>query len=391
MASIITGSDHDIGIAVRHLTAGKLVAFPTETVYGLGGNALQDDVVKKIYAVKGRPSTDPLICHVDSIEKAVDLWDNSKTEENQKTVALAQTIGKKLWPGPITIVMRANSSLPLSVTGGSGFVGARIPNHPLTLKVLGQLSFPLAGPSANTFGHVSPTTAEHVYADLASRDSELLILDGGSCEVGIESTVVKITSCTSIEVLRRGKITINEIQSSIESDVPVTIEVRDTRSKFKDANTPMDGPGQLLTHYSPGVPAQLVTPASFTLFSSAKSEDVRDCYICSGSTGEKFPLSSTVVIDFNSVLSTLKNGSCGYCDLSSTGSVTEASKRVFEALRWSEKVEGASNVIFPFLSEWLTPTQTGTPDAQMDLDLLAAVEDRLFRAASGKVASFALA
>lgn len=370
MAKIIGTSFAELEEAAAALAAGRLVALPTETVYGLGGSALMDSAAKKIYAVKGRPATDPLICHVDRLEKAVELWDPAWDSE---AIALASAIGEALWPGPLTIVCKANPSLPPSVTGGSGFVGARIPRHPVALELLRIANIPIAAPSANTFGHVSPTTAQHVYDDLASRDPELLIIDGGSCEVGIESTVIKVNNVGYIEILRRGQVSVSDIQHAIAVSYPQTrIEIRDTRSRFKVADQPMDGPGQLLTHYSPGVPASLITPASVEGVGSSSGEHI---LVVRGEA--RYTMQKTVIIDYKSILGQFKERCLAYRDLSERGMASDACSDVFKALRWSEHVDGAEDVIFPFLSEW---DQEGVPD------LLAAVEDRLFRAASGVTA-----
>lgn len=388
---ILEPTEGNLRHAADWLAAGHLVAFPTETVYGLGGNALADDSVKKIYATKGRPATDPLICHMNTLEKAVALWD---PEWDPAAIELASSIGSALWPGPLTIVCKAHPNLPASVTGGSGFVGSRIPRHPVALELLGLLDFPLAGPSANTFGHVSPTTPQHVYDDLASRDPSLLILDGGSCAVGIESTVIKVNGVEAIEVLRRGQVTVSKIQETIAAKYPNTrVDIRDTRSKFKGLDQPMDGPGQMLTHYAPGVPCSLVTPASVPATASLSShansssrvakekETIEGERWCVQRGGQMCPMARTVILDYGGTLSRFEDSCLAYRDLSAAGNAGEACSAVFEALRWTERLAGAEAAIFPLLSEWSSAAKT-----EEEKELLAAVEDRLFRAASGTVA-----
>lgn len=365
MSQILDPTPANLEHAAKALAAGRLVALPTETVYGLGGNALIEEAVKKIYAVKGRPPTDPLICHSDCLSKAVKLWD---ADYDKGAFDLASLIGAAMWPGPLTIVCKAHPDLPLSVTGGSGFVGSRIPRHEVALKLLQLVDFPIAAPSANTFGHVSPTTAKHVYDDLASRDPGLIILDGGSCTVGIESTVIKVTCTDHIEVLRRGKISVSDIQATLRTSYPNTrVQIRDTRSKFTSGDQPMDGPGQLLTHYSPSIPSSLITPSGVHAVGTKATSVQRGSH--------SYSLAQTVIIDYNGALQSLKGSCLAYRDLSERGSAQEACFEVFEALRWTENVDGAKAVIFPFLSEW--------PQTEQDAELLAAVEDRLFRAASG--------
>ncbi|KPA85224.1 hypothetical protein ABB37_01582 [Leptomonas pyrrhocoris] len=371
MAKIIGHSPEELRLAADALAQGKLVAIPTETVYGLGGNALMESAARKIYAVKGRPATDPLICHVDSLDRVRQMWD---LEWDKGAVDLACAIGSALWPGPMTIVCKANPCIPDCVTGGSGFVGARIPNNAVTLKLLSMINFPVAAPSANTFGHVSPTTAQHVYDDLAARDPELLIIDGGQCAIGIESTVVKIESEKLALVLRRGRITVSMIHRAIADKYPQTrVEVRDMRIMCGPANAPMVSPGQLLTHYAPRVPSSLLTPGSFAALAESADAPI---YVHRGS--EVSLLCETIVIDFNGYLARLKGLCLSYSDLSPSGNPEQGCFAVFDALRATESVKGTKSVVFPFVSEW--------PHDAEDDDLLQAVDDRLFRAASGVTA-----
>ncbi|EKG06248.1 hypothetical protein TCSYLVIO_002651 [Trypanosoma cruzi] len=375
MARIISASE--LERAADALARGNLVAIPTETVYGLGGNALNKEAVEKIFTVKGRPLTDPLICHVSDVEKAMDLWD---VHADPEAVELARVLGTAIWPGPLTIVLRANPLLPNSVTGGSGFVGARIPRHEITLRLLQLVNFPVAAPSANTFGHVSPTTADHVLKDLGPKDSSLLIVDGGPCDIGIESTVVKVNNVESVEILRRGGVTLTEVLRALGDKFHPLITIRDTRLRHLSPEMAMDGPGQLLTHYSPSVPSRLLTPSSFTTNLPMDPEGALVEFSSNSSVAAptEVLLRHTVIIDFGGKLQCLKPGCLAYRDLSVNAQVREACFAVFDALRWTETIPGAEVVLFPLVSGW--------PHASVDTDLLAAVEDRLFRAASGKVA-----
>ena len=177
------------------IQAGKLVAFPTETVYGLGANALNAEACLDIFRSKGRPLTDPLIVHVHSLEHALTLLDQSCPE----IVELFKKLAIEYWPGPLTMVVKANLDLiPSMITAETGFVGLRMPNHPIALELIKESGLPIAAPSANKFGHVSPTKAEHVYKDF-HQDSEVYIIDGISCSFGIESTVMKISFNQSLE------------------------------------------------------------------------------------------------------------------------------------------------------------------------------------------------
>jgi L-threonylcarbamoyladenylate synthase len=188
LTKIVQYSPESIANASVLLKEGKLVAFPTETVYGLGANALNADACNLIFTAKGRPLTDPLIVHVHNLDHGLSLIDHSDPE----IVEIFKKLAGKYWPGPLTMVVKADMKLiPALVTANTGFVGIRMPNNEIALNLIKSSGLPLAAPSANKFGHVSPTKAEHVYNDF-HLDSEVMILDGGSCSFGIESTVLKI-------------------------------------------------------------------------------------------------------------------------------------------------------------------------------------------------------
>jgi L-threonylcarbamoyladenylate synthase len=222
--------------AVQLLRAGSLVAFPTETVYGLGADATNAVAVRKIFDAKGRPPANPLICHVADAgvaKRYVRDWPE-----------LAQTLAEQFWPGPLTIVLPKNSAIVDEVTAGLATVGLRAPDHPLTLKLLRQFDGALAGPSANRSNHVSPTTAQHVRDELGDRVD--LILDGGPCRVGIESTVLDLAGKTP-RILRPGGISKEQIE-----DVIGPVEMVAT---VREASEPSPSPGQFVRHYAPRKPA----------------------------------------------------------------------------------------------------------------------------------------
>jgi L-threonylcarbamoyladenylate synthase len=192
-----------ISEAARLIRAGRLVAFPTETVYGLGANALDADAVRRIFEAKGRPSTSPLIVHVDSIGMARGLaleWP-----------AAAETLAAAYWPGPLTMVVRKQPQIPDIVTAGLDTVGLRMPRHPLALELIRAAGVPIAGPSANRFTELSPTTADHVRASLG--DAVDCVLDGGPTDVGIESTVISLADTPVL--LRPGMIAQEEMEARI--------------------------------------------------------------------------------------------------------------------------------------------------------------------------------
>jgi L-threonylcarbamoyladenylate synthase len=211
------------------LEKGELVAIPTETVYGLAGNALDARAVTKIFSVKNRPQFDPLIVHVPGLEQVCRYVEYVP----EKAIILAE----KFWPGPLTLVLKKKSIIPDLVTAGMDTVGIRCPNHKLTRELLTKLSFPLAAPSANPFGYVSPTTANHVDEQLG--DKIIYILNGGACQIGIESTIVGFEESGPV-IYRLGGLSLEEIEAAIGE---VTLQSHSTSNP--------KAPGQLKSHYAP--------------------------------------------------------------------------------------------------------------------------------------------
>ena len=228
----VTGTD--INIAAQLLQKGEIVAIPTETVYGLAGNALNEDAVIKIYTAKNRPHFNPLIIHVSSLEKMQDYV--------KYIPAKAKLLAGKLLPGPLTLLLPKKEIVPDIVTAGSDKVAVRIPNHPLTQQLLKQLDFPLAAPSANPFGYVSPTSAVHVYDGLHGKIP--YILDGGECKVGLESTIISFDEKENVIVHRVGGVAIEEIESALNEKVILQTQ----QQKLPDT------PGQLKSHYATHTP-----------------------------------------------------------------------------------------------------------------------------------------
>jgi len=186
-------TENDIERAAAILREGGLVVFPTETVYGLGANALDANAVKKIYALKGRPATSPLIVHVASIEQARGLASEWLPE--------AERLARQYWPGPLTLVVPKKNVIPDEVSAGLPTVGLRMPRHPVALHLIQAAGVPVAAPSANRFAQLSPTTAGHARESFGAETP--FLLDGGPCEVGLESTVIAVTQ-SGLEVLRPG-------------------------------------------------------------------------------------------------------------------------------------------------------------------------------------------
>jgi L-threonylcarbamoyladenylate synthase len=222
----------DIDKAKSLLKGGDLVAIPTETVYGLAGNALNPESVALIFETKNRPSFDPLILHTSSIDRVGDFV--SSFPEKLKILA------DNFWPGPLTLLLPRKSIVPDLVTSGLDRVAVRVPKHPLSLALLESLDFPLAAPSANPFGYISPTKPEHVEAQLGGKIS--YILDGGACEVGLESTIVGLEE-GEIVIYRLGGLEISEIEKLVGP-----VKVKDSSSSNPQA------PGLLESHYAPRKP-----------------------------------------------------------------------------------------------------------------------------------------
>ena len=219
---------NDIEKAIRLLNAGELVAIPTETVYGLAGNALSGDTVAKIFTVKNRPQFDPIIIHVPDL---------SYVKQYVEEIPLKATkLAEKFWPGPLTLLLKKKSIIPDLVTAGLDTVGIRCPNHQLTYELLQHLPFPLAAPSANPFGYVSPTTPLHVNEQLGNKIS--YILDGGPCTIGIESTIVGFENGNGV-VYRLGGLNVEQIEHVIGE---VKVQTHSTSNP--------KAPGQLKSHYS---------------------------------------------------------------------------------------------------------------------------------------------
>ncbi|MEI6265647.1 MAG: L-threonylcarbamoyladenylate synthase [Sphingobacteriia bacterium] len=228
---MITTIGTDLQKAVALLNANELVAIPTETVYGLAGNALSEVAVSKIYAAKNRPSFNPLILHVKNIDEI-----NRYAEADIHSLIIA----KVLMPGPITLLLPKKNTVPDITTAGSNKVAIRIPNHPLTLALLEQIDFPLAAPSANPSGYISPTSAKHVYDGLEGKIE--YILDGGPTSVGLESTICEVIG-DHIVLHRVGGISAAQLT-----------DLTGLAIKYTSIPSIPQTPGQLKSHYAPNTP-----------------------------------------------------------------------------------------------------------------------------------------
>lgn len=226
----------DISKAVELLNNEDVVAIPTETVYGLAGNIYSEKAINKIFQVKQRPLFNPLIAHVSSIEKAKAITRDFPDK--------AEMLAEAFWPGSLTILLNKTNTVPDLITAGKNTIAVRIPNHPVTLDLLEQLSFPLAAPSANPFGSISPTNARHVESYFGKVIP--MVLEGGDCKNGIESTIIGFEQNEAV-LYRLGSISFEEI-----SDVIGAVKVKNKQEIAPDA------PGMLSRHYSPNTKMFLV-------------------------------------------------------------------------------------------------------------------------------------
>lgn len=314
----------DVSLATLTLRNGGLVALPTETVYGLGANALDTVAASKIFAAKNRPSFDPLIIHQSSWKRLQAYVKNVPAE--------AEVLAEAFWPGPLTLVLPKTELVPDLVSAGLPTVAIRVPEHPLTRAVLAELPFPVAAPSANPFGFVSPTTAQHVADQLGDKID--YILDGGPCKVGLESTIVGFAGGKPT-ILRKGGLAVEAIEDALGQ----AIAVRTHGSSRPEA------PGMLSRHYSPGAPMTI-----FQDISQAPTPPQKNARIVFKQGGP----------------TTITDGLTTTYDLSPTGDLAEAARQLFTVLRL------IANQNFSYVAVALLP----------EIGLGRAINDRLHRAAA---------
>lgn len=320
--------------AAKWLNDGEVVAFPTETVYGLGGSALSDEAIEKIYRAKGRPQDNPLIVHLSKTEQLVNYVDEIPEH--------AKRLMEQFWPGPLTIILKHNGTLCPKVTANLPTVAVRIPDHPIARALIEAVNIPLAAPSANTSGKPSPTSAQHVYNDLKGKIP--LIIDGGKTGVGLESTVIDCTT-ESVIILRPGGVTKEQLEQVVDN-VVVDPALTDT------SETPRS-PGVKYTHYAPSVPLILIDGS--TTFITKKIEEAKEAgkrvgMLVTEENKGKFPAEKEVVIG-------------------SRTNLLEIAQNLFDALRSFHKEE--VDVIF---SEVFPETELGT-----------AIMNRLRKASGGNI------
>ncbi|MET1028566.1 MAG: L-threonylcarbamoyladenylate synthase [Dongiaceae bacterium] len=315
MTRLLPADVAGIAEAGRALAAGRLVAFPTETVYGLGGNALNDRAVAAIYEAKNRPDFNPLIVHVASLGAAAEFV--RLTDD-------AGRLARRFWPGPLTLILPRlqDCKLSLLLSAGLDTVAVRVPHHPVAHNLLTACGLPLAGPSANPSGRISPTRPEHVIEGLDGKVD--IVLDGGPCKVGIESTVLDLSGDRPL-VLRPGAVLAEQIAAILGRDVAVEEAARDDGAR--------KSPGQLTSHYAPTLPVRL----------NAVSAEPGEILLGFGATAP-----------------------AGVYNLSAAGDLTEAAANLFAALRAVDRAEHRGIAIMAI------------PDTGLGI----AINDRLRRAAA---------
>jgi L-threonylcarbamoyladenylate synthase len=427
----------DVTACLTRLRNGGLVALPTETVYGLAADARNETALLSIFAAKERPYSDPLIVHVDHYETALrDFWQASISETN-----ILHQLAMTFWPGPLTMVCTAQSTVSSLVTANTGMVAVRHPNlASIDPKLSLLLSIPFAAPSANKFGHVSPTSAQHVMDDLQYEDVWILTTNstsssstsssdndtasgndgnGNCCAIGVESTVVQVTAET-LTILRPGHVTYEQLVTALPSSV--TVRYKSNSSKPPpaqqhehqvDADNDHDdspqqqqqqqqeqqpahvAPGQLLQHYSPHIPSYLIP--DIHLYSDDNDQNNNNASGDAGGGCIPHPqvLRHAVVLDMYGRLRSYEKDCLAYRNLGDTA--PDIARQLFASLRWAETQPNAQFVFFPQLS--LEPPNSSLSSAMDNKtisslknhdqhrgdSILAAVADRLHRAASGRV------
>ncbi len=282
-----------IEMAASILREEGVIGLPTETVYGLAGNIFSEKAIRKIYQIKQRPFYNPLIVHIKAT-KDLELI-------AMEIPSIAIDLAERFWPGPLTLLLKKRSSVPDLVTAGKPTVAVRVPNHPIALALLNKLDFPLAAPSANPFGKISPTRAEHV--DAYFKDT--LVLDGGICEAGIESTIIGFNN-DDVIVYRLGSITVEEIES-----IAGVVKLIN-----KNDNSP-EAPGMLSKHYAPS------TPLIF-------SANMEECI-------EQFKGKKIALLLFSKTIENIPTD-CFQMVLSPTGNLKEAAAKLYDALHQLDKM-----------------------------------------------------
>lgn len=260
---ILSTADKDITLAAKLINNGEVVGMPTETVYGLGADATNEDAVRKIFAAKNRPCDNPLIVHISKFEMITDIA--------SAIPDMVYTLAEKFWPGPLTMIMPKSESIPMVTSGGLDTVGIRFPSHNVALALIDKCGKPLAAPSANLSGSPSPTTAQRVFEDMNGRIPA--IIDGGECEVGVESTVISFDADGTIRILRPGKI-------SYEDFLTVTdkVVIDDGVLAQLTPDAVVMSPGMKYKHYSPKANVIIIDGTAEAFAEYVRNNSDKDTY-----------------------------------------------------------------------------------------------------------------
>jgi L-threonylcarbamoyladenylate synthase len=374
--------------AAQILELGGLVALPTETVYGLAAHIHFHEALESIYTLKQRPHSDPLIVHIFDAS-----WILRIASPNRLQLLIANALAQAFWPGPLTLVLECNDRVHPLVRAGGSTVAMRAPAHPFFRSVLEKVGEGIAAPSANVFGHISPTTAEHVVAEFPN--SDLTVFDGGPCEVGIESTVVRIEPDGIARVLRPGVITAQQIEALLmqkglwssnkpTQSAPAQSESVLSESLHLDADALPDSleqlsPGLATRHYAPNVPTY-VLKIDETDNEKVVGESASIVTFLSGDETLVVNLSTAVVVDFgppNRTMLRFRESLKGYINPSPAGDLAEYTRGLFSALRQAEAWDGTSVIFIHF-------------SVNNDDRWAGAIRDRINRSASGKSATIVI-
>ncbi len=334
--------------AAALLRDGALVAFPTETVYGLGANALDDQAVASIYATKGRPSTNPLIAHISHLAMLRPLTGCDLADLPNAV----QQLVRAYWPGPLTLVLPRAGNVPDILTAGAPTIAVRFPRHPIAQALIAALGSPVAAPSANRSGHVSPTTARHVWDDLEGRIP--LILDGGACVVGIESTILDMT-VDPPRLLRPGGLPVEQIEHVL--GMPIAVRERHAMPATQAA----PAPGMSITHYAPRVPLLVFEGHDMAQVGRRVIAEIRE----RSEAGQRVG----ALITRDLLAEATAAGAVATVDLGASADLEAAARHLFAGLRQLEDQEVDAIVTGSFVGAGLA----------------LALRDRLWRAAGGAI------
>ncbi|KAL4496957.1 hypothetical protein ABPG72_002113 [Tetrahymena utriculariae] len=375
-------SEEDMKQAGELLRNGKLVSFPTETVYGLGANALDEEAVKSIFVAKNRPLTDPVIVHIDKKEDGLNFVDITPGVKE-----VYDFLADNFWPGPLTIILKANFNIiPRVVTAQTDFVGIRCPQHEVARRLIRIAQRPIAAPSANLFAHVSPTSAVHVFNDFYDQNICIIndpVQELPSCEFGIESTVVKIEEIASsnqqenskfnLVILRFGSLSGEQMAQAVSKSEQfkdrITIVKKNKENKVAE-HIHSEAPGQLLKHYSPYINCYL-----FHLRSTTDKQDIKYPLV------NDINMKESIIFDYKNQTEHLKDKCMKYISLSEKGDMREIMTKLYDSLRWAENVDAAKNILIYNIDHHYTHLEGN--DTQK-VEFLETVYDKIFRSTSGK-------